>query len=624
MLPLCKWQKAYGAEAGARRSAAARVAAWACILLATLTAISGQASAFSSQEANESNRFLAVVDAHWKDFLTRNPLQATALGYAGYAAEVGSLSVEAMDDSVLAARRFAAALADIRADSLTRSNRVNYRALQTLIARQIESGENDGRLMLLSPRGSWPMTFARVMSASRIDGVESYRNYLGRLKKYAGYNLQGIDTLRLSVKRRVVLQCSLMPGVQASVESGIRDGGLEGILLAPLKAARNIPPEVEAPLYAEAVSLIRDSVLPAYRTLAAYVSTEYAPNCVNGDGLSAIPGARDYYQSLVRAYTSSDLSSDAFHEIGLGEVERLRREMETAKDKAGFSGSLQEFIAFLREDQRFYPSSEEDLLRYAAYLSKKADGILPSLFATLPRLPYTLRPIQERSAASAPPAYYGRPPADGKQPGIYWINVTQLDQRPLYEMEALTLHEAVPGHHLQRALMLEQGDLPDFRKHAVFTDFTEGWALYAERLGIGNGFYEDPYTLFGLLSNEMWRACRLVVDTGLHAKGWSRADAVDYLLRNTALSRHTAEQEVERYITLPGQALSYKAGEMAISQMRKDAESALGATFDIRAFHDAILAHGPLPVGVLRAEMRQWVEDAKDKRPALQIVGGGG
>jgi uncharacterized protein (DUF885 family) len=283
--------------------------------------------------------------------------------------------------------------------------------------------------------------------------------------------------------------------------------------------------------------------------------------------------------------------------------------MEGAIRKAGFQGDFAAFVEHLRSDSRFYAETPEQLMKEVAYVLKKMDGKLPELFGKLPRMPYGIRPVPDYIAPKTTTAYYSAPSGDGTRAGFYYVNTYNLKSRPLYELEALSLHEAVPGHHLQLALQQELEGLPKFRRFAGFTAFVEGWGLYAERLGLEVGFYEDPYADFGRLSYEMWRACRLVVDTGMHYQGWTREQAIDFMAQNTALSRHNIEAEVDRYISWPGQALAYKTGELKIRQLRQHAEEALGDKFDVRAFHDAVLAQGGVPLDVLEEQVKDYIEE---------------
>ena len=333
---------------------------------------------------------------------------------------------------------------------------------------------------------------------------------------------------------------------------------------------------------------------------------------------SDLPNGRAFYINRIRHFTSLDLTPEEIHKIGLAEVERIKGETLEVIREVGFKGDFKEFLAFLRTDPQFYAKTPEELLPRAAWIAKKMDGKLPALFRTLPRQPYTVEPVPDHMAPKYTSGRYVEAPAGSTQSGIYWVNTYKLDSRPLYNLEALTLHEAVPGHHLQIALGHELEQLPNFRRYYYISAFGEGWGLYSEWLGLEAGFYTDPYNNFGRLTYEMWRACRLVVDTGLHAMGWTRQQAIDYLAGNTALPLHEVETETDRYISWPAQALSYKLGELKIKELRRKAEAALGQSFDVRAFHDAVLGSGAVPLDVLEKNIDRFIteEAAAGEKPA--------
>jgi uncharacterized protein (DUF885 family) len=360
----------------------------------------------------------------------------------------------------------------------------------------------------------------------------------------------------------------------------------------------------------QAMQVIHNDVNQAYQRFYDFLVNEYIPQAKTDIAVKTWPNGADFYQNRIKHYTTTDLSADEIHAIGLSEVARIRSEMQGILDKVGFTGSINEFIQFLRTDEQFYAKTPDALLKHAMYLSKRIDGMLPQLFNKLPRVPYGVAPVP---ASIAPKYTTGRyvSPRNDTQPGYYWVNTYALDKRPLYALPALTLHEAVPGHHLQISLAAEMDNLPNVRRSTYISAFGEGWGLYSEFLGKEIGFYETPYDDFGRLSYEMWRACRLVVDTGMHVLGWSRQQALDYMLENTALSEHNVTTEIDRYISWPGQALSYKLGEIKIKALRTKAEVALGAKFDLREFHAAILAHGSVPLTVLEQNIELYIQQVK-------------
>jgi uncharacterized protein (DUF885 family) len=346
---------------------------------------------------------------------------------------------------------------------------------------------------------------------------------------------------------------------------------------------------------------------------------EYIPGARETIGASELPNGKEYYDFLVRHHTTLDVTPEQVHEIGLREVERIRGEMmaiiEGLKSEGEFEGDFDDFLEFLRTDPRFFPTSGEQLLKEASFISKKMDGELPALFKTLPRQPYGVAPVPAHIAPKYTAGRYSGAPIDGTKAGFYWVNTYGLESRPLWALTALTLHEAVPGHHLQNALRQELTDLPNFRRYSGINAYGEGWGLYSEWLGIEAGMYDNPYDDFGRLSYEAWRACRLVVDTGMHAMGWSRQKTMDYMIANTALSLHEITTETDRYISWPGQALAYKMGQIKIQELRRRAESRLGSNFDVREFHDVILLDGPVPLTVLEAQIEAFIERSSGGPP---------
>ncbi|MCH7750889.1 MAG: DUF885 domain-containing protein, partial [Planctomycetes bacterium] len=398
-------------------------------------------------------------------------------------------------------------------------------------------------------------------------------------------------------------------GWSQSVDAQITDDPESSLLYAPFKEfPASIPAGEHDRLRVAAREAISTSVVPGYRRFRRFMEEEYVPGARDSVGISAVPGGREFYRHRVRRYTTLDLTPEEVHQTGLAEVKRIRTEMDQIIRRLEFDGDFAAFTKFLREDPQFYASSSDELLKEVSLVLKKMDGQLPTLFSRLPRLPYGLREVPEYIAPRTTAAYYQRPTGDGTKAGFYYMNTYNLKSRPLYTVEALSLHEAVPGHHLQIALQQEMEELPNFRRYGGFTAFIEGWALYAERLGLEVGFYEDPYSDFGRLTMEIWRACRLVVDTGIHYNGWTRQRAIDYLHSNSAMSLHNIRAEVDRYITWPGQALAYKTGEMKIRELRQQAEAKLGERFDIRAFHDVVLGSGGVPLDVLEANVKAWVD----------------
>jgi uncharacterized protein (DUF885 family) len=402
-----------------------------------------------------------------------------------------------------------------------------------------------------------------------------------------------------------------LPG---QVEAQLVERPLDSPLLAAFRSRpASVPADQWATLVEQATSAYSQQVAPAFRRLLAFLVEEYLPKCRGTVGASALPGGDKLYAYNAQWHTTTRLTPQEIHDIGLKEVARIRAEMEEVIANAGYAGRFDDFVRFLRTDRRFYYTNADDLVRGYRDIAKRADAGLAKLFSRLPATPYGVERVPDAIAPSQTTAYYDPGSLAAGRPGYMMANTYKLDARPKYEMEALTLHEAVPGHHLQISLAQELTGLPDFRKHSSFTAYVEGWALYAERLGESMGFYQDPYSKFGQLTYEMWRAVRLVVDTGLHAMNWTRQQAIDYFLANTAKTLQDITVEVDRYIVWPGQALGYKIGEIRLRELRAFAEAELGAGFDVRAFHDEVLSSGAVPLDVVEARIKAWVERSRGR-----------
>jgi prolyl oligopeptidase len=427
--------------------------------------------------------------------------------------------------------------------------------------------------------------------------------------------------MREGKARELVQPCIIMERIPAQIAKQVVDDPAQSLFYAPLgRMPSSIPAADRQRLDAAARSAIEREVVPAYRRLQAFFDREYLPACRQSVGIWDTPGGEAWYQNRIRWFTTTDLTADEIHAIGLREVERIRGEMQKVIERVGFKGTFEEFLAFLRTDPRFRYTNPDELLNAYLAMSKKIDPLLPQYFGRLPRMPYGVRPIPAESAPDTTTAYYQPPSMDGRRAGYYYVNLYKPEERPTYEIPVLSIHEAVPGHHLQIALAQELGEQPKFRRNFEATAFTEGWALYSESLGEEMGFYDDPYDKFGQLTYEMWRAVRLVVDTGIHHKRWTRQQAIDFFKANAAKTELDIVNEIDRYISWPGQALAYKIGELRIKELRARATEALGPKFDIRAFHDVVLGSGAIPLDVLEANVDRWVKATS----AAAATGGAG
>ncbi len=511
-------------------------------------------------------------------------------------------------------REFLARLDDIKRKRLDEEGQLNYDMFRYMIdSRLLNSKHRTWRQPLFSDSGfhTYP---TRAWQSITFRKVEDYQAYIRWMKDLPRYLAENTAHMRTGIEEgftmpRVVLE-GLMPSFDALTKGAPEDSSFYG---AFVNMASSLTDAQKEALRAEAKAVIADEVLPAYATLAAFMRDVYYPAARESIGISKVPGGSAYYEDMVRYYTTIDISADEVHQIGLKEVARIRAAMEDIISEVGFEGSFEDFLTFLRTDPQFYAETEKELLMFASYLAKKVDGKLPSLFGKLPRQPYGVEPVPAVLAPNYTTGRYSGAPLDAPRGGEYWVNTYALDKRPLYTLPALTLHEAVPGHHLQIALSKELENVPEFRLNQYPHAFGEGWGLYSERLGEEIGLYETPYERFGRLTYEMWRACRLVIDTGIHSKGWTREAAIKLLTENSALSEHNIRTEVDRYIAWPGQALAYKMGELKIVELRERATNALGEKFDVRAFHDKVLSAGGIPLYILEARVNEWIESQLDE-----------
>tara|TARA_R110002049_G_scaffold4601_5_gene32701 strand:+ start:977896 stop:979725 length:1830 start_codon:yes stop_codon:yes gene_type:complete len=554
--------------------------------------------------------FEALIDRVWQFELDESPLLATNVGDPRGQDRLPDMSLSALDRRYAKRTQFLEELNAIDPDALSESSATDHALLAYRLGQQIASHDLQLHLMPISNREGFHISLPELARVMNPRTEQDFQNYISRLKDVSRYTDDHIALLRKGIQRQMTQPAIIMRDSLSQVNAHVVDDPSRSLLLT------NLSDEVRASFSADQWTRIENEiceavsthVVPSYERFAQFLHDEYLPHCRGSIGASSLPRGRELYRDRVRRFTTLDLTPEAIHETGIRENKRIRSEMDAIRQRVTFDGDLPAFIKHLRTDPKFYPATKQDLLKEVALILKKADGRLPELFSRLPRIPYGIREVPDYIAPQTTSAYYWPPATDGSRGGFYYINTYNLSARPLYQLESLSLHEAVPGHHLQLALQAELTDLHPISRESSITAFIEGWALYSERLGKEIGFYKDSYQDFGRLSMEAWRASRLVVDTGIHWMGWSRQQAIQYMTDNTALSEHNITAEVDRYIGWPGQALAYKIGELAITRMRREAEQQLGEQFDVREFHDAVLAQGAIPLPLLQQRIDAFVE----------------
>jgi uncharacterized protein (DUF885 family) len=551
----------------------------------------------------------AIFDETWDFQMREFPTDATAVGIHDYNDKLPSMTLDDIERRARYWQEILQRLEPIDRQALSTDAQINYDMFRRRVEDRVQEFEFKDHLIPITAEGGFHTAFARLAERVPLATTQDYENYIARLEAFGEYAEQYMILLREGIANGYVLPRVTLEGYDSTIRPHVVDDVTQSVFWKPFENFPVTVPEADRDALQEAgLAAIRDTVIPAYRTFLGFMLDEYIPACRSTLGASELPNGREYYAYLVRHHTTLDITPEEVHEIGLAEVARIRAEMMEIIEQLGFEGDFADFLEFLRTDSQFFAETPEELLKEASYIAKKMDGQLPALFKTLPRLPYGVEPVPEHIAPKYTAGRYVGAPLGSTKPGYYWVNTYALESRPLWALPALTLHEAVPGHHLQNALRQELEDLPNFRRFSGINAYGEGWGLYSEWLGIEAGIYEDLYQHFGRLTYEMWRACRLVVDTGLHAMGWTREQAMDFMAENTALSLHEVTTETDRYISWPGQALAYKMGQIKIMELRRRAEESLGSDFDVREFHDVILLNGPVPLTVLEDEVDAFIE----------------
>jgi len=572
-----------------------------CALLSVLPAAAAGPGA-------ATQRLHQLIEKSWAMDMADSPLSATYYGEKGFNDRWPDISPTAMARGHQQDQDLLAQLSRIDSKQLPASERVNH----ALFKKSLESR------LALWPHQPWayemtardgPQALNEVAENMPFDTVADYETWLKRLDTLPAYLDQYMDRLRAATKtgrtQPRMLMARVLPQLQGQPVARTEDSPF----YTRFKSFPDKFPAAERErLSRQAAQVIQNKVLPAYARMEVFFRTEYLPACRESVGIWDTPGGPAYYANRVAEHTTTTLTPDEIHQIGLREVARIHGEMRKVMEQVGFTGARQQFFEKLRTDPQFYYATPEELFNAYVVVAKSIEPELPKLFGKLPRTPFGVRAIPMTSAPNTTAAYYSGPSVDGTRAGYFYVNLHRPEMRPKYEMEVLASHEAVPGHHLQIALAQEQAELPKFRRFASYSAFLEGWALYGEALGYELGLYKDPYSRFGQLTYDMWRAVRLVVDTGIHSQRWTREQAIDYFRDNAAKTETDIVNEVDRYIGWPGQALAYKIGQLRIMALRAQAEQALGSGFDVRAFHDALLAQGALPLDVLEQQVRAWVQ----------------
>ena len=580
-----------------------RITVVVAMLLATNFADADSQSASDVQLGN-------VIADYWELYLESNPTAATQLGVNDFNDRLPSVTPESEVRVIDAYRALLRRARDVNRDSLSVDGLANADLLVWELEDSIGASELQSSRIPFNTFWGFYMNALRASSNVSMQSVADYEDYLARMRDIPRYFDENIANMRRGSEDGFVLPQIVIDGVLPTLQAQVKDDATASSFFESFESmSSKVTLSEQERLRDEGEAVIRDEVMPAFANLANFLSTEYQAS--ESIGAEQQPNGEAYYALQIRRYTTlTNTTADQIHATGLAEVARIRIEMNAIIEELEFEGGFEAFTEFLLTDPQFYATTAEELLQKVAHVAKGVDFIMPGYFGKLPRQSYGIVPVPDEIAPNYTTGAYSGAPKGAKNGGTYWVNTYALDQRPLYEIPALTLHEAVPGHHHQNALSLELENVPEFRRSLGYSAFGEGWGLYSEKLGVEMGVYKTPYEHFGRLSYEMWRACRLVIDTGIHSQEWTRQESIDYLMSNTALSPANARAEIDRYISWPGQALSYKLGELKIWELRHRAETTLEDAFDLRDFHDAVLSQGELPLSMLDAVITRYIDDA--------------
>jgi uncharacterized protein (DUF885 family) len=583
------------------------------VLITFLLQLPALAAAENKETGKTLNEFF---EAEWNYEMEQSPARASSMGDRRWNDHWGDQSLEAIrkreeheKDALVRLKKFDRA-------QLSPADQLNYDLFQKDLESDIAGAKFHSYLMPINQRGGI-QTLDELADRLRFETLKDFEDWIARLRALPALMEQNIALMREGARTHIIWPKIVLNRVPAQIDKQLVGKPEESPFFKPFQKFPDAISAADRERLAKAAQdAIATGVLPAFQKLKKYFVDEYLPAAFDEVGVWKMPQGNEYYAYLARRHTTTDLTPQQIHEKGLSEVARIKVEMETIMAKVGFKGTLPEFFTKLRTDPQFFYKTPEELLEAYRALAKRIDPNLVKVFKTLPRTPYGVTPIPDKIAPDTTTAYYNQPAADGSRAGLYFVNLYKPETRPKWEMMALSLHESVPGHHLQIALAQELGDIPKFRRYGGFTAFVEGWGLYSESLGEEMGLYDDPYSKFGQLTYEMWRAVRLVVDTGMHQLKWDRQKAIDYFKENAPKAENDIVNEIDRYISMPGQALAYKIGELKIKELRERSRREIGDGFDVREFHDAVLLSGAVPLDVLEQNINRWIATKKAAKGA--------
>ena len=567
----------------------------------------------ASSSIDENEKFLSFLEQEWQWELAQNPVYATKMGVKGFETQWRDDSLKGIKLREAHIQNSFVELKKFDLNSLNKTNQLNLRLYTQLTQTALNISKYNRYLFPFNHRGGVQLAHEAVESLP-LNTAEDYRFWIERLKNLDKRIERTISVARLGLEKNYKAPRVLMERVYRQIKIQSKQNIENNPFYQVFKELPStIPLEEQKALRKDARKTIKEEIIPSYELLEEFFKTEYLPQARLTVGLYDTPKGKELYEQLAKSFTTTNLTPKEIHNIGLGEVARIRGEMEEVIKEVKFEGTFKEFLVFLREDKRFYYDTAEELFEGYLAVSKRIDPELVALFGKLPRTPYGLRPIPMESAPDTTTAYYMPPAPNGLRPGYYYVNLYKPETRPKFEMEVLSVHEAVPGHHLQISLAMEKEDMPMFRRVSPYTAFVEGWGLYSESLGYELGLYTDPYSRFGQLTYDMWRAVRLVVDTGMHYFEWERQQAIDYFLENAAKSELDIVNEIDRYIVMPGQALAYKIGQMKFAALKEKTKKDLGVKFDVRKFHDLVLSEGAIPLNELDTLVENYIRLESEK-----------